>query len=73
MAIETCLTAQRDGSYYLPLVLLHGRVVLKDGSPPPRGFTAMCTCLDSDLSTWHDGTFTFSMAYNKTHEPKWKK
>ena len=55
MAIQTCLTAQVSSP------LLHGLVVLEDGSPPPKGLTVMSTC--GNLSTWRDGTFTFTSGY----------
>ena len=57
MAIQTCLTAQVSSP------LLHGLVVLKDGSPPPKGLTVMSTC--GNLSTWRDGTFTFTSGYKR--------
>ena len=54
MTIETFLTAQ--------VVPLTGRVVLEDGSPPPKGLTVMSTC--GNLATSRDGTFNFTSGYS---------
>ena len=62
IAIQTCLTAQVSSP------LLHGRVVLEDGRPPPKGLTVMSTC--GILSAWRDGTFTVTSGYKA--RPGWQ-
>src|ERR1039457_5183582 len=55
MAIQTCLTAQVSSP------LLHGLVVLEDGSPPPKGLTVMSPCVI--LPAGRDGPFPFPSGY----------
>jgi Flp pilus assembly protein TadD len=58
LAAPASLTAQMVTARVPGIGPLHGRVVLDDGSPPPKGFTIMSTC--GNLASWRDGTFTFT-------------